>query len=69
MPISLVQSLFDGPLDIVGEASNRIRQKPEEAGPIRQFVKNVAAYLAEREAESESTAAGADFVVPIAAAE
>lgn len=49
------------------EASNRIRQKPEAAGSIRQFVKNVAAYLAEREAESESTAVGADFVVPIAA--
>lgn len=54
---------------MVSEASHCIRQMLEEAGPIRQFVKNFAAYLAEREAESESTAAGADFAVPIAAAE
>ncbi len=51
------------------EASNRIRQKPEEAGPIRQFVKNVAAYLAEREAHTESTVVGAVLADPIAAAE
>jgi hypothetical protein len=34
------------------EAANRIRQRPNEAGPICQFVKQVAAFLAVREIQS-----------------
>ena len=35
------------------EAANRIRQDPENAGPIREFLREVAGFLAEREFHSE----------------